>query len=85
MIAVSTVLIFVLLCLEGIMVAIITMSSMTNEMPLQLQKLRNNKSLVTSNITIGGNSQFVTNSTNGQIAGVLNRPTIVNLTPVHLR
>ena len=81
MMAVSTVLIFVLLCVAGIMVALITMSSITNEMPLQLQKLRNNKSLVTSNTTIGGNSQMVANSTNGRVAGVLNRPTIVNLTP----
>ena len=82
MIAVSTVLIFVLLCVAGIMVALLTMSSMTNEMTQQSQKLRNYKSFVTSNnTTIGGNSQMVANSTNGQIAGVLDHPTIVNLTP----
>ena len=81
MIAVSTVLIFTLLCVAGIMVALITMSSMNNEMALQTQKLRNNKSFVTSNTTIGGNSQLGANSTTGQVAGVLNGPSIVNLTP----
>jgi len=43
--------------------------------------MRNNKSFVSSNITIDGNSQLLANRSHGEIAGVLKNPTIVNLTP----
>lgn len=82
MLAISTAMILALLSVVGIMVTLITILSMNNEIPLQLQKIQNdNKSFVASNVTISGKGQLVTNETSGQIAGVLKGPTSVNLTP----